>query len=123
VVILYPWPRNLEWQHGSKKPSPSLRRVLERYDAMLSNRADGWVSRWDEAQLKNFYVEYLLYHEIGHHVDWYHRHWSKANRRELEEAANQYAFCKTTRRSICYNAVSREERLKAKQLHNRASDT
>jgi uncharacterized FlgJ-related protein len=32
-----------------------------------------------------------LAHEIGHHVDWYSRHWSKANRKQTEEVADQYA--------------------------------
>lgn len=44
-----------------------------------------------------FTIEHLRYHEVGHHVDWYRRHWSKANLREVEEAADQYAvrFAKT----------------------------
>ena len=38
-----------------------------------------------------------LYHEVGHHVDWFGRHWSKANKRQAEEYADQYAmkFTKT----------------------------
>jgi len=45
-----------------------------------------------------------LFHEIGHHLDWYARHWSKANSSILEEAADQYAFSKTTKRSMTYRA-------------------
>ncbi len=52
--------------------------------------------------LKNMYVEYLLFHEIGHHVDRYTRHWSKANQRQIEEVADQYAFARTTKRSIVF---------------------
>jgi hypothetical protein len=104
LITLYPWPRSLEWGHGDKKPPAALRRVLERYGAELAIRDGEWISRWEEPALKNFYVEHLLFHEIGHHVDWYSRHWSKANRRTLEEAADQYAFGKTTKRSITYKA-------------------
>lgn len=104
LITLYPWPRNLEWSHGNKKPSASLLKVLNRYGAVLAFRENGWVSAWTQPGLKNFYIEYLLFHEIGHHVDWYSRHWSKANHRKLEDAADQYAFSRTTRRSITYKA-------------------
>jgi hypothetical protein len=104
LITLYPWPRSLEWCHGEKKPSAALRRVLERYGAELTTRDGEWISKWKLPALKNFYVEYLFFHEIGHHVDRYLRHWSKANRRTLEESADQYAFSKTTKRSITYRA-------------------
>lgn len=104
LVTIYPWPRSLDWHHGYKKPSAALRRVLERYDADLSAQDGRWISTWQQPNLKNFYIEYLLFHEIGHHVDWYVRHWSKANNRVLEAAADQYAFSKTTKRSITYKA-------------------
>ena len=104
LITLYPWPENMEWVHGEKKPSKRMQKVLSGYDAELSFRNDVWVSDWSKAKLKDFYIEHLLLHEIGHHVDWYLRHWSKANNRILEEAADQYAFSKTTKRSITYKA-------------------
>lgn len=102
VVVLYPWPKDLRWNHGPKKPSEKLLRVLERYDAKLSFSRGEWLSQWEESMLKNMYVEYLLFHEIGHHVDRYTRHWSKANQRQIEEVADQYAFARTTKRSIVF---------------------
>lgn len=102
VITLYPWPQNLEWNHGPKQPTASLRKVLGRYGTEPAFRSGEWISEWTEPKLKRFYIEHLLFHEIGHHVDWYHRHWSKANHRKLEEAANQYAFGKTTQRSMTY---------------------
>jgi hypothetical protein len=94
----------MEWNHGQKKPGARLQNVLVHYHAILSFVEGRWVSRWSEPGLGDFYIEHLLFHEIGHHVDWYNRHWSKANSRILEEAANQYAFSMTTRRSITYKA-------------------
>lgn len=111
LITLYPWPRNMEWNHGQKKPSVRLRKILERYHAALSFGDDRWVSRWTEQGLRHFYIEHLLFHEIGHHVDWYNRHWSKANRRILEEAADQYAFSMTTTRSITYKAEGMDANL------------
>ncbi len=104
LVTIYPWPRSLKWHHGYKKPSVAARRVLDRYDADLTAHESQWISTWQESNLKDFYIEYLLFHEIGHHVDWYAHHWSKANNRVIEEAADQYAFSKTTKRSITYKA-------------------
>ena len=106
LITLYPWPRNLEWNHGNKKPASALCRVMDRYCAELTFRGGEWISIWTEARLKDFYIEYLLYHQIGHHVDWYARNWSKANHSTVEEAADQYAFSKTTKRSITYKAES-----------------
>lgn len=104
LIVLYPWPVSMEWEHGAKMPPQRLQKTLEQYGADLCHREHGWVSCWSLPALKNFYIEYLLYHEVGHHVDRYFRHWSKANRQVLEEVANQYAFSRTTKRSIFYKA-------------------
>ncbi|MCW1916551.1 hypothetical protein OJ996_23390 [Luteolibacter sp. GHJ8] len=48
--------------------------MLERYGAELTTRDGEWISKWKLPGLKNFYVEYLFFHEIGHHVDRYLRH-------------------------------------------------
>ena len=104
LITLYPWPRSLAWHHGDKKPPAAMYRVIDRYGAELAFRRGEWVSRWEDLGLRNFYIEHLLFHEIGHHVDWYSRDWSKANHRILEETADQYAFSMTTKRSIAYNA-------------------
>ncbi len=104
VVVLYPWPKSLRWNHGPKKPAEKLLKILEHYEARLTFSEGEWVSEWKEHMLKNMYVEYLLFHEIGHHVDRYTRRWSKANRRQIEEVADQYAFARTTKRSIVYRA-------------------
>jgi hypothetical protein len=104
LITIYPWPRSLEWYHGHKKPTAPMCRLFDRYGSELVARGGEWISKWEESSLKDFYIEYLLFHEIGHHVDRYSRTWSKANHRSLEEAADQYAFSKTTKRSITYRA-------------------
>ena len=109
LIILYAWPTNKELVHGGKKPSKSKQKLLADYGAELVYRDKDWISLWHNARLKDFYIEYLLFHEIGHHVDWYLRHWSKANTRILEEAADQYAFSRTTMRSIQYKAEEESE--------------
>ena len=104
LITLYPWPRNLEWVHGAKQPTPTRRRILRQYGAELSFRNGAWISKWTAPSLKNFYIENLLFHEIGFHVDYYYRNWSKANGRAVESVASQYAFSMTTKRSEVYKA-------------------
>jgi hypothetical protein len=57
----------------------------------LARDDEGWFLRWNEAQLRRFHIEDLLLHEIGHHVDFYSRRWSKANVRTCEEFAERFA--------------------------------
>lgn len=102
LIVLYPWPVTMEWWHGTRMPGLKQQRTLEQYGARLHHRVDGWVSSWTLTGLKNFYIEHLFYHEVGHHVDRYFRHSSKANHSVIEEVANQYAFSKTTKRSITF---------------------
>jgi hypothetical protein len=103
VIIIYPWRRDLIQEFGRTKPSKKL---LAKYQRFCSSEllliGDTWSLKWQLESLRQFYV-YLLYHEIGHHVDWYMHHWSKANRREIEEAADQYAFQKIASSEYVFN--------------------
>src|SRR5262249_18032068 len=83
LVVLYPWPREMLLRFGEKKPSRRSLRLLIRWGPELERDDEGWLLRWNEAQLRRFYIEDLLLHEIGHHVDC--RRWSKANVRASEE--------------------------------------
>jgi len=67
---------------------------VRRFGAEISQVGKDWQAKWNLSSLRQFYT-HILYHEVGHHVDWYSRLWSKANSKELEEAAEQYAFAKT----------------------------
>lgn len=99
VIVLYPWRRDLRICLGRKRPAGRYARSYERFGAEIHRRRGWWYAEFSEADLRRFYIENLLYHEVGHHVDWYWRHWSKANRRQVEEAADQYAvrWSKTAR--------------------------
>jgi hypothetical protein len=90
LVVLYPWPKDMVLRFR-KKPSRRFLRGLTRWGPELARDEDGWLLRWNEAQLRRFYIEDLLLHEIGHHVDYYTRRWSKANIRTCEEFAYQFA--------------------------------
>ncbi len=102
AIVLYPWPKDLRLYLGPRRPAERVLRPYAKYAPVLRQHADGWYLAWSLASLKDFYVEYLLYHEIGHNLDWYDRKWTAANRRSAEAFADQYAFERTAKRSIRY---------------------
>ncbi len=91
LVVLYAWPKNMEvsWK---KKPQQKFVSELRRLEIELHRRKGGFFIKPSLEQLRRFYVQSLLFHEVGHHVDWYNRHWSKANIKGTEEFADQYAM-------------------------------
>jgi hypothetical protein len=107
LIILYPWQVDLRL-FISKKP-PSLRQLkpYANYTTNLIETPDGWYLEWTLPQLKNFYIEVLLYHEIGHHIDCYRRRWTPATQGIVEEYANQYAFEHTSKRRFTYSHPAR----------------
>lgn len=85
VVVIYPWPVDGKRFLGHRKPSMRQVREYRRFNAELINEKGRWYVYLDGENLKRFYLECIFLHEIGHHIDGYHRHWSKANRKQLEE--------------------------------------
>lgn len=92
VIVLYPWAKDLTLWFGTKKPNAKDLHHYARWTEDLICKRSQWYLRWTPEALKRFYLDHLLAHEIGHHVDWYARHWSKANQKQREEFAEQYAW-------------------------------
>ena len=91
VIILYPWRKDLSRYLGSKKPDQKTQKTYAKFGAEIFESSNECYVRFSETSLRRFYIEHLLFHEFAHHLDWYRRHWSKANRKQVEEFANQYA--------------------------------
>jgi len=102
MIVLYPWPRNLMLYLGESPPKPKHLKFYAPYADSVVKREGGYFLEWTLPAVKNFCVEVLLYHEIGHNADWYRRRWSKAKARSIKESADQYAYARTSMRSICY---------------------
>ena len=100
LVVLYPWPIDLKLFISKKRPTDRQLKFYADHKAELIQQQDGWYLEWELAELKDFYIQTLLFHEIGHNVDWYRRHWSKSNVREREEFADQYAYERTSKRCL-----------------------
>lgn len=95
VIVLYPWRKDmtLSWK---RKPSNRFLNEMRRFGFKIIQRRGRWLAQPTLAQLKLYCIQSLLYHEVGHHVDWYNRHWSKANSKQVEDYADQYAIQKTS---------------------------
>lgn len=92
VVILYPWPKTLMLNFFNKKPSVKLLKEYSRWTTDLRFENQEWKLFWTQENLKRFYAENLLLHEIGHHLDSKTRLLSKTANKQAEEFANQYAI-------------------------------
>jgi len=106
ALVLYPWPKNLCQNFGQRKPS---KRTLSEYEPYGDIRKVGksWILKWQLSKLRKFYINVLLYHEVGHHIDKYYREWSKANSKQVEEFADQYAIKKTATATHVFNKLEK----------------
>lgn len=91
VITLYPWPNDMCLELGPKKPRPSLLQRYAPFTADLVHRSGTWSLRFDEEGIRRFYIQRILFHQLGLYVDFRKRHWSQANRRATEDFADQFA--------------------------------
>jgi hypothetical protein len=109
VIVLYPFPKSLTLDLGNKKPSSRKLKELSKWCKNINNVKGRWSLKWDLDSLREYYIGNLLYHEVGHHVDWYNRHWSAANNKQLEEFADQYAIQKTATATRILNKLQKTQ--------------
>ncbi|WP_018996199.1 hypothetical protein [Hirschia maritima] len=103
AIIIYPWPINMVMPLGTKKPNNSVLNEFKKFDAEVIRTAQNWVVKFSLHNLRKYYVDALILHEVGHHVDWYQRHWSKANSKKLNDFANQYAVQRTATSRVVFD--------------------
>ncbi len=99
--------KNRKLRFGSRRPTGKVLRAYEKWDPELLQEDGKWCLYFGEDQLRHLCVEFLLYHEVGHHIDWYQRHWSKANSRQCEEFADQYAMERTKTATYVCNQLNK----------------
>ena len=90
-------------RYGPTKPSKRRITEVESFGAKIDKIDQIWVSRWTLEAVRIFYIEKIIYHEVGHHVDWYNRRWSRANHNQVEEFADQYAIAMTANATHVYD--------------------
>ncbi len=94
LITMYAWPKDLRLCLGRDKPTGKVANEYGRFDAAPFRERGWWYVQFEMPGLRRFWTE-ILFHEVGHHVDWYQRHWSKANRKQAEEYADQYAMVRS----------------------------
>lgn len=94
LIVLYPFPRDLIMCFGNKKPSNKVLKWYAPYQPELIFKNDDWTLVWTEEKIKQYYLEGLLLHEIGHQLDSvYQRYWSPTYKKQkAENFADNYAY-------------------------------
>ncbi|PIF45259.1 hypothetical protein CLU96_2260 [Chryseobacterium sp. 52] len=92
LIKLYAVPKDNRMIFGSIKPTAKQLSFYKQYCKDLQHDKNGWYLQWTDESYKKYYLEKLLLHEIGHGVDYvYQRYWSKANKKQVEDFADNYA--------------------------------
>jgi hypothetical protein len=91
VIVLYPWPKNLLLPLGGSKPIAKVLRPFQQLGAEIIQSENHWYAKLTGPNVRQYYAQHLLLHEFAHHIDWFNRYWSKANAKQTEDFANQYA--------------------------------
>ncbi len=94
LIVLYPFPKNLKMELGSKKPSSKTLKWYSAYEPELVSTDGNWALIWTVEKIKRYYLEGLLLHEIGHQMDsMYHRFWSANYKKQrAENYADNFAY-------------------------------
>lgn len=108
VIILYPIPKNMIVELGQGKPSARKLKELGKWCNDIYFKNGQWQVKWELPELRIYYINNLLYHEVGHHVDWYYRNWTKENSKQAEEYADQYAIQKTATATHVFNKLEKQ---------------
>lgn len=108
MIVLYPWPKDMVLSYGRKRPSNAVINEAEKFGAVFKKTNKGWHSHWGISSIRKYTINAVLYHEVGHHIDWYYRHWSKANRKQAEDYADQYAIQKTATATCVFNRLVKQ---------------
>jgi hypothetical protein len=94
LIVLSAFPTNLQMIFGNTKPT---KRILKSYsewtqDLRFDEKKKVWFLQWNAETIRDYYLNSLLLHEIGHFVESvYEKFWSNAGRHKREDFADNYA--------------------------------
>ncbi len=92
LIKLYAVPKDNRMIFGKVKPTTKQLGFYKKYCTDLQHDKNVWYLQWTNESYKKYFLEKLLLHEIGHCVDYiYQRNWSKANSKQIENFADNYA--------------------------------
>lgn len=91
LIVLNPFPKDNKMRLEKNKPVQKVLNYYRKFTTDLSEDENGWYLKWTDEKIKQYYLENLLLHEIGHSIDnFYKRFWSKANEQNREKRADNY---------------------------------
>jgi hypothetical protein len=91
LIVLHPFPTDHKMRLGKTKPLKKIHKYYSHFTTDLQEDKDGWYLKWTASQIKNYYLQRLLLHEIGHSIDSFHkRYWSKATETKKENWADNF---------------------------------
>jgi hypothetical protein len=103
LITINAFPRNLKMYFGIKKPNRGQLRFYSKWaDELVSCDDSGhWFLKWSEDAIKDYYLRYLLLHEVGHFVDRYSKRFRrKSSDKRAEDFADSFAVIWNLRNGI-----------------------
>ena len=71
-IRIYPVPEKLRWNYGRRKPNPAFAQERVEFGAYWKKIDHEWFLCWDEDSLRDYILNHVLLHEIGHSLDEVH---------------------------------------------------
>lgn len=68
-IRIYAVPEKLRWRYGKKKPNPAEAQERLEFGAYWQKIDDQWYLCWDGDSLRDYVLNHILLHEIGHSLD------------------------------------------------------
>jgi hypothetical protein len=91
LIVLHPFPVDNRMRFGKIKPDNKIINYYKKYTTDLQKDEKGWFLKWTKESIKDYYLNDLLLHEIGHSVDsFYKRYWSAAGNAKREKFAGNF---------------------------------
>ncbi|NOQ73479.1 MAG: hypothetical protein GQ574_15850 [Crocinitomix sp.] len=91
LITLYSFPNDLKMNFGKKRPKQSTLNWYKAFCSRLVEEKQNWYLQWTKEEIKNYYLNGLLLHEIGHHIDNQYKY-SIASITKAEKWADNYAL-------------------------------
>ena len=71
-IRIYPVPEKLRWNYGPKKPNPAFAQERLEFGAYWQNIDGDWWLSWDRDSLREYFLNHIFLHEVGHSLDGIH---------------------------------------------------
>jgi hypothetical protein len=91
-IFLHPYPKKDLSIFYDKLPKPSIIHEYKAAGAQVVTEYEYWIVKFDLQSLKNFYLNNVLIHEIGHHVDRNNKNRKKKNENFADWFAISYGL-------------------------------